>query len=235
MAGSWTDYRVFWGQFRQNYHTTGAIAPSGPVTGLCLVSLCQRRACPPSRSQPVAAFSKSGPARGPSPCGVGSSYSAQAGFARPGRTERLVSSSISASVFQREPAFQAVANPVPACSISRSKRCRPTAPLRSDHLGLAAEQLQRGLGRGNPDQLPPPALRPGGTLSFFEYIAIRRARNVDQPRHSRAGSDCKESAEHWANCLPKAGSLAIGSGPIFPRPGSTTFAPSQPPRVQPLE
>src|SRR5438270_100921 len=29
MRQRWTDYRVFWRQFRQAYHSTGAVLPSG--------------------------------------------------------------------------------------------------------------------------------------------------------------------------------------------------------------
>ncbi len=36
MASKWADYRVFLGEFRRNFHSTGAILPSGRSLGRAL-------------------------------------------------------------------------------------------------------------------------------------------------------------------------------------------------------
>jgi phosphatidylethanolamine/phosphatidyl-N-methylethanolamine N-methyltransferase len=36
MRQQWADYRVFWREFRQAYHTTGAVLPSGPALSAAL-------------------------------------------------------------------------------------------------------------------------------------------------------------------------------------------------------
>lgn len=37
MRQRWADYRVFWREFRQQYHTTGAVLPSGRALARALV------------------------------------------------------------------------------------------------------------------------------------------------------------------------------------------------------
>ena len=63
-------------------------------------------------------------------------------------------------------------------------------------------------------------LAPGGTLSFFEYVAIRPARSLisgrQQPR------DCKVSGVCWTICCGSTKSTAIAFGPTFRRLGCIT-------------
>src|SRR5271170_6627901 len=49
MSGGWTDYRVFWREFRQHYHTTGAIAPSGRALARALARFAAQQHPAPRR------------------------------------------------------------------------------------------------------------------------------------------------------------------------------------------
>ena len=86
--------------------------------------------------------------------------------------------------FEREPKFQAVRQALPGPAIDRCSRYRPRA-LRSADLRAAAEQFQRGIGRANPGDVHA-CCSPGGTLSFFEYIAVRPARAMVSGAGERA-------------------------------------------------
>ena len=63
-------------------------------------------------------------------------------------------------------------------------------------------------------------LRPGGTLSFFEYIAIRPARALVSGPTS--GPACAASARRWTAFSSPTKSAAIGSGRTCHRLGFTT-------------
>ena len=122
--------------------------------------------------------------------------------------------------FEREPAFQAVG--------SRSRVLhQPLETLPGD---APYDLIVSGLPLNN---FSVPAveeilaayrklLRPGGTLSFFEYIAIRRARAVVSGRAERAR--LQGISQALAALFAEGRIAAIGSGRIFRRPGFTTSA-----------
>jgi phospholipid N-methyltransferase len=201
----WTDYRVFWREFRQHYHTTGAIAPSGRPLAAALTRFVTgepRRPRPkpqlsklqPSKPQPSEsqhAHAHPGPARrilevGP---GTGAVTTALVRGLRPDDSLDLVELNASfvqhlRQRFEREPAFRSVG--------SRSRVLHQ--PLETLPPDASYDLIISGLPLNN---FSVPAveeiltayrrlLRPGGTLSFFEYIAIRHARSLVSGRAERA-------------------------------------------------
>jgi phospholipid N-methyltransferase len=181
MAGSWTDYRVFWREFRGQYHTTGAIAPSGRALAKALARFVADN---PQAQQPGGGrrILEVGP-------GTGAVTTALVRGLGPADSLDLVelNDRFVAHLrqrFEREPAFQAVG--------SRSRVLhQPLETLPGD---APYDLIVSGLPLNN---FSVPAveeilaayrklLRPGGTLSFFEYIAIRRARAVVSGRAERA-------------------------------------------------
>ncbi len=188
MAGSRSDYRVFWREFRQQYHTTGAIAPSGPALAAALTRFVTGNHHPRHQGRP--APSATTPRRilevGP---GTGAVTTALVrGLAPDDRFDLVeLNDRFVAHLHERfdsEPAFQAVR------SQSRVLH-QPLETLPTDEpydlivSGLplnnfsveAVEEILTAYRR---------LLRPGGTLSFFEYIAIRRARAVISGPRERA-------------------------------------------------
>jgi phospholipid N-methyltransferase len=191
MAGSWTDYRVFWREFRQHYHTTGAIAPSGRPLAAALARFVaadrqpQHPGAPHRGERPEAArrrILEVGP-------GTGAVTTALVRGLGPEDSLDLVelNDSFVAHLrerFEHEPAFRAVG--------SRSRVLHQ--PLETLPPDASYDLIISGLPLNN---FSVPAveeilatyrrlLRPGGTLSFFEYIAIRRARSLVSGRAERA-------------------------------------------------
>ncbi|HEX4144260.1 MAG TPA: class I SAM-dependent methyltransferase [Pirellulales bacterium] len=186
MAASWTDYRVFWREFRQHYHTTGAIAPSGRALAAALARFVgEGDSAPHSQPQPSPRqrrILEVGP-------GTGAVTTALVRGLGPDDCLDLVelNDSFVAHLRERfasEPAFRAVE--------SRSRVLHQ--PLETLPADASYDLIVSGLPLNN---FSVPAveeilatyrrlLRPGGTLSFFEYIAIRRARSLVSGRAERA-------------------------------------------------
>lgn len=169
------DQRIFWRQFRQHFHTTGAVLPSGRFLARSL----SRFVGVSGRPQRVLEV-------GPGTGAVTSEV-----VRRLGAQDRLdlveLNDAFVAHLERRfavEPDFQRVAD-----------RCR-VLHKRVEELGddgqydlivsglplnnfsvEAVEEILRGFAR---------LVRPGGTLSFFQYIAIRPARALVSGRAERA-------------------------------------------------
>lgn len=184
MPRMWTDYRVFWREFRQHYHTTGAIAPSGRALAAALARFVNDR--PPGQL----------PAQGHRPgrrileVGPGTGAVTTAVVHRLGPEDSLdlveLNDSFVAHLrgrFEREPAFRAVG--------SRSRVLHQ--PLETLPADASYDLIVSGLPLNNFSVAAVEEiltayrrlLRPGGTLSFFEYIAIRRARSLVSGRVER--------------------------------------------------
>jgi phospholipid N-methyltransferase len=185
MRQQWTDYRVFWREFRQTYHSTGAVLPSGRALANALSRYV--------RDGPgVAEFiGDAGIAvserqhHGRRILEVGPGTGAVTGYVvqamRPG--DRLVlverNEQFVARLRERlagEPVFRNQAERITLMHAS-------VEDLPEDELfdliisGLplnnfsveVVEQILAKLRR---------LLAPGGTLSFFEYVAVRRAKGI---------------------------------------------------------
>lgn len=167
MAELFHDQRVFWRQFREHFHTTGSVLPSGPYLGRALARYVG---------------STSGPCRvlevGP---GTGAVTTQIVG--RLGAEDRFDLVELNAEFvrrlnerFAKEEAFRRVA-PRSRVLHQRIEELATDDPYDLIISGLplnnfAVADVQQILAtlRG--------LLKPGGTLSFFEYIAIRKVRSV---------------------------------------------------------
>jgi phosphatidylethanolamine/phosphatidyl-N-methylethanolamine N-methyltransferase len=175
MAGPFEQHRVFWRQFRQQFHTTGAIAPSGRFLGKALARF-------------IRSGEQDGPRRilevGP---GTGAVTAQICRSMRPDDSLDLVELNDD-FVRHLNARFDSEFGAVK--SRSRVLHCRveelhPEHPYDVIVSGLPlnnfavsdVELILRTL-RG--------FLKPGtGTLSFFEYVAIRRAKSVVGKRADR--------------------------------------------------
>jgi phospholipid N-methyltransferase len=167
------DQRVFWRQFRQHFHTTGSLAPSSRYLGRAL-----------------ARYVGAGPGQRVLEVGPGTGAVTAQVVRRLREGDQLDLVELNDQFvrhlhgrFDREPQFAAVK---PRCRVLH----QPIEQLSTDQpydiviSGLPlnnfsvadVEQILAVLER---------LVRPGGVLSFFEYVAIRRARAVVSNRHER--------------------------------------------------
>jgi len=169
------DHRVFWRQFRNNYHTTGAVAPSSRFLGRALVRYVGQQTAVPQRVLEV------GPGTG--------SVTAHL-VRRLGPHDRFDLVELNEQFVRRlnerfacEPAFREVADRSRVLH-QRLEALSPSGeydvivsglPLNNFAVADVEHILEtfRGL------------LRPGGVLSFFEYVAIRQARALVSGRKER--------------------------------------------------
>ena len=168
MARTISEIRLFFQEFRRNFHTTGAILPSGRRLAKALSRFVAQPDGQPRRILEV---------------GPGTGAVTQRLVSVLGRHDRLDLVELNASFvdclrrrFESEPAFAAVADR------SRVLHC-PVEELPRDekyHLivsglplnNFAVADVRRILG------VVTGLLEPGGTLSFFEYIAVRRVKQL---------------------------------------------------------
>jgi phospholipid N-methyltransferase len=170
------DHRVFWRQFREHYHTTGAVAPSGRLLAGALARYVGRRREVGQRLLEV------GPGTG--------AVTGQI-VRRMGPADELDLVELNAVFVRRLRERFAVEEPFR----SRSTRLRVVHARLQDLpregqydlivSGLplnnfAIEDVQQVLVAFHG------LLRPGGVLSFFEYVAVRRAKALVSGRAERA-------------------------------------------------
>jgi phosphatidylethanolamine/phosphatidyl-N-methylethanolamine N-methyltransferase len=168
------DQRVFWRQFRENFHTTGALAPSSRFLGRALARFVGQVASP-QRILEV---------------GPGTGAVTSCLVRRLGPADRLDLVELNDQFvrrlrerFDHESAFAAVANRSRVLH-QKVESLAPDDPYDLIISGLplnnfAVVDVERFL------QTFQQLLRPGGTLSFFEYVAIRRARALTSGQGER--------------------------------------------------
>jgi phospholipid N-methyltransferase len=181
------DYRVFWRQFREAYHTTGAVLPSGRRLGLALSHFVRNGAAVSAAANGAPATSA--PRRilevGP---GTGAVTVQIARDMRPGDRLTLVERNEEFVGHLREqldsmPAFAAVRDRIELVhsSVEDLQENEPYdvivsgLPLNNFSIELVdclLAKMQK-------------LLAPGGVLSFFEYVAIRRAKAMVCSRADR--------------------------------------------------
>ena len=200
MAARLSDIRLFFGEFRRNFHTTGAILPSGRRLAAALARFVADGSDRPRRILEV---------------GPGTGAVTQRLVALLGPQDRLDLVEFNTSFveclrrrFQSEPAFQAVANR------ARVLHCpvEDLPPGEKYHLlvsglplnNFAADDVRRILG------VMTGLLEPGGTLSFFEYIALAGRSRFSAARTSGPGS--ATSARRCPRCFPPTKSAATAFG-----------------------
>jgi phospholipid N-methyltransferase len=162
---AWQRYRLFFSQFREHFHSTGAIAPSGGVLAAAITAPVAQAA---AASRPLRVME----------VGAGTGVFTRAILQHLRRGDRL-------DIFEINPAFQPVLESCIAASGARARgvECR----LHITDICAAAPQPDRdcivcGLPFNNFDpalverilQQLLASLAPGGVLSYFEYLYIRR-------------------------------------------------------------
>jgi phosphatidylethanolamine/phosphatidyl-N-methylethanolamine N-methyltransferase len=191
MRQQWSDYRVFWREFRRTYHDTGAVMPSGP--GLA------RALCRYVRGDLDAAAQRNGSAGsngtanrerrilevGP---GTGAVTGAIVAALRP--DDRLDMIELNETFVARlrkrlvdDEAFCDVASQINLIhgSIEDLPEDRPYDLIVS---GLPFNNFSPDLVEQILDKLRR-LLASGGTLSFFEYVAVRKAKLLVSSRRER--------------------------------------------------
>jgi phosphatidylethanolamine/phosphatidyl-N-methylethanolamine N-methyltransferase len=170
-----SNFGLFFGEFLRTYHTTGAIMPSGRFLAAALARYVGPGA-------PAKRVLEVGPGTGAVTRRIVETLGPEDRFDLVELNDRFVERL--RHRFDSEPAFQAVADR------SRVLHC-PVEDLPAEKnydvivSGLplnnfSVESVQRILGAFGG------LLKPGGTISFFEYIAIRKARSLVSNRAERA-------------------------------------------------
>jgi phosphatidylethanolamine/phosphatidyl-N-methylethanolamine N-methyltransferase len=196
MRQRWADYRVFWREFRQQYHTTGAVLPSGRALARALVHYVRDNGeayvAESAASDSNLAVSEKLPYVGRRILEVGPGTGAVTGqiihAMRPTDRldlverndqfvaqlqERLASDQAFARVNDRIRLIHASVEDLP--ENEPYDLIVSGLPLNN----FAVESVEQIL-----DKLRR-LLAPGGTLSFFEYVAVRKAKSLISPRAER--------------------------------------------------
>lgn len=173
--GGLRDYQVFWREFRENFQTTGAILPSGRSLARALARYIAQPG-PPRRVLEV------GPGTGAVTAEIVRVLRPEDCFDLVELNERFVARL--KNRFETEAGFQ-----------STQSRCRVLhQPVETLPVGEPYDVIVSGLPLNNfsvelVEQILATfraLLRPEGTLSFFEYIAIRHAKGVLSGASDRA-------------------------------------------------
>jgi phosphatidylethanolamine/phosphatidyl-N-methylethanolamine N-methyltransferase len=190
MRQRWADYRVFWREFRHTYQSTGAVLPSGRALAVALARFVR------NGNQSAAAVCDNGAASLPSKAMVGRRI-LEVGPGTGAVTGRIIHSmrpmdqlvlverneQFVAQLRARladESAFSGVADRITLLHASVEELPEDVSydviisglPLNN----FAVETVDQILAKLQR------LLAPGGTLSFFEYVAVRRAKSLVSPR-----------------------------------------------------
>jgi phospholipid N-methyltransferase len=168
------DYRIFWREFRENFHSTGAVLPSGRALAKAL-SRYVREGSPPRRILEV------GPGTGAVTEWIVRGMKAGDRFDLVELNERFVRRL--RERFETEPAFRAVADratvlhrPVEELTDNGAYDAIVCGLPFNNFPSATVEQLLGTMAR---------LAKPGGTLSFFEYVAVRPLRGLVSSRAER--------------------------------------------------
>lgn len=169
------DHRVFWRQFRQHFHTTGSVMPSGRFLGHALTRYVGHQ---PSGQRIL----EVGPGTGAVTTHILSRLSGSDRLDLVEVNEHFVARL--RERFSTEPKFRSVAHQTRVLHQKIEDLNEPDGydliisglPLNNFSVS-AVEQILAVMAR---------LLRPDGTLSFFEYIAIRPARALVSGKAERA-------------------------------------------------
>ena len=179
MSQRLADYRVFWREFRQAYHTTGAVLPSGRA--LCRALSHYVRDGEAATTGVPRRILEVGP-------GTGAVTVQIARDMRPGDQLTLVERNEQFVEHLRQQlagsaAFDGVRDRIDLlhCSVEDIPENEPYDLIVS---GLPLNNFSVELVDSLVSKLKK-LLAPGGVLSFFEYVAIRRAKAIVSPRADR--------------------------------------------------
>lgn len=183
MAGRIANYRLFLKEFRRTFHTTGAILPSSPGLAAALARFVAEGNNDAVGKASESDESQNGQARRILEVGPGTGAVTSKILSNMASTDRIELVELNDEFvahlrkrFAEEPAFMAVADRAEV--IHDSLLALPAEPTYDVIVsGLPLNNFSSDLVRellGSMRSL----LKPGGTLSFFEYIAVRSVRGV---------------------------------------------------------
>jgi phosphatidylethanolamine/phosphatidyl-N-methylethanolamine N-methyltransferase len=195
MRQRWADYRVFWREFRHQYHTTGAVLPSGRALAIALAHFVRNgevHVDESLRNSELEVSEKLPYVAGRRILEVGPGTGAVTGqiirAMRPDdrlflveRNDQFVAQL--RSRLATDPAFAPLADRITMYHASVEELAE-NDPYDLIISGLplnnfAVESVAQILGKLRR------LLAPGGTLSFFEYVAVRKAKSLISPRDER--------------------------------------------------
>lgn len=161
------DYRIFWREFRENFHSTGAVLPSGRALSKAL-SRYVREGTPPRRILEV------GPGTGAVTRWIVGGLAPEDRFDLVELNERFVRRL--RERFDSEPAFRAVADranllhcPVEELADERAYDVIVCGLPFNNFPAATVEHILTTLAK---------LVKPGGTVSFFEYVGVRPLRSL---------------------------------------------------------
>jgi phosphatidylethanolamine/phosphatidyl-N-methylethanolamine N-methyltransferase len=186
MRQRWADYRVFWREFRQQYHTTGALLPSGRALSRTLARFVREGdAALPAKARNGALGRAADSSQGRRILEVGPGTGAVTG-----QIIRAMRANDRLDLVERndqfvaqlrtrlaeDPAFASLTDRITLhhASVEDLPEDRPYdlivsgLPLNNfavETVDMILKKLHR-------------LLAPGGTLSFFEYVAVRKAKSA---------------------------------------------------------
>jgi phospholipid N-methyltransferase len=193
MRQRWTDYRVFWREFREQYHTTGALLPSGRALSRALARFVREGdAALPNTSKNGAPARVENASVGRRILEVGPGTGAVTGQIIKGMrpTDRLDlverNDQFVAQLRSRlaeDPTFAAVTDRITLhhASVEDLREDQPYDLIVS---GLPLNNFAVETVDGILNKLRR-LLAPGGTLSFFEYVAVRKAKSAISSKAER--------------------------------------------------
>jgi phospholipid N-methyltransferase len=171
------DYRVFWRQFRQAYHSTGAVLPSGRGLAVALSSFVRDGGAPDQTQNGTVKARRIlevGPGTGAVTIQIIDDMGPQDRLVLVERNEQFV-----AHLRER-------LSMIPASQSARDRISLLHAPVEDLPDNEPFDVIVSGLPLNNfavdsVEQILSKLSRllaPGGTLSFFEYVAVRRAKSL---------------------------------------------------------
>jgi phosphatidylethanolamine/phosphatidyl-N-methylethanolamine N-methyltransferase len=178
MSQAWADYRVFWREFRRSFETTGAILPSGPALA---AALCRQVRDGNGKSGSGRRILEVGPGTGAVTRHILRALRVNDQLELVERNAEFVACLRDRIANDAE--YRAAAGRIVLhhASLEEVSDARPYdvivsgLPLNNFPVELVTQLLTK-LQR---------LLAPGGTLSFFEYVAIRRVKALLSTRSER--------------------------------------------------
>ncbi|HEX3598618.1 MAG TPA: methyltransferase domain-containing protein [Lacipirellulaceae bacterium] len=178
-----TDYKVFWRQFRQAYHTTGAVLPSGRGLSLALAHFVRNGA--PNSTEPTdinrpRRILEVGPGTGAVTAQIAHDLRPDDHLILVERNDEFVNHL--KTLLNSSPKFQPTRDRITL--IHSSVEDLPEEPFDLIVSGLPLNNFSVELVDRLLSKLQS-LLAPTGILSFFEYVAIRRAKAIVSPQRDR--------------------------------------------------
>jgi phosphatidylethanolamine/phosphatidyl-N-methylethanolamine N-methyltransferase len=175
------DYRVFWRQFRNSYHTTGAVLPSGRGLSRALAHFVRHERTPSNGAPSPRRILEVGPGTGAVTAQIAREMRPDDQLTLVERNEEFVG--YLRELLNSQAAFQSARNRIHLVH-SSLEDLPDDEPYDLIISGLPLNNFSIELVDCLLAKMQK-LLAPGGVLSFFEYVAIRRAKAIVSSRGGR--------------------------------------------------